>query len=134
VAAAHTQTQQRVVEHGPAMFVPGGEPLLGVNVSQLVVLIAADVAQVRVVSFGYLQAEMLAEQGEQLRGTVILDQCLERVAPGDGELRLAERDGITRVGRQLLLVGTGCVHQGSPRAARIRRQGGDRARVVPTGQ
>jgi len=130
VPAADAQPEQRVVEQRPGAVILAGEPLPGADVAQLERRVAADVTQVRVADLADVEPEVVAEQGEQLRGAVVLDLRLELVAAGDREPRLAERGRVADVRRDLLLVHAGRVHQRAPWAAGVGGERGDRPGVV----
>src|SRR5450756_1556374 len=127
VAAADREAEQRVVEHRAGRRVGGCQQLPRPAMPDQGGLVAADDVQVVVVRLLHVETEVLAKQGEQLRGAALLDLRLERVPPDDGEPRLAERRGMPDVRRDQLLVHAGGVHQGAPRAARVSRERRDRA-------
>src|SRR5450756_550139 len=127
VAAADREAEQRVVEHRAGRRVGGCQQLPRPAMPDQGGLVAADVVQVVVVRLLHVETEVLAKQGEQLRGAALLDLRLERVPPDDGEPRLAERRGMPDVRCDQLLVHAGGVHQGAPRAARVSRERRDRA-------
>ena len=131
--AADLQAEQRVVEQRPGARVRRGcpgEQAPGPGVPQFQAGVAADLAEVVVVRLRDRQAQVLAQQPEQLGGAVGLHLGLERVTPGEGEPGLAERGGEARVGGEPLLVDAGRVQDRAPGAARVAGQRGDGPRVV----